>query len=73
MSSPGAGMLDEDTLDALEAAGVDEIKVRTPLTCGTRFGLCASATAATSVVAPGQRRRAVGVIAAQSIGEPVRS
>ena len=27
--------------DALEAAGVDEIKVRTPLTCGTRFGLCA--------------------------------
>ncbi len=27
------GMLDEDALDALEAAGVDEVKVRTPLTC----------------------------------------
>ncbi|MDP1108760.1 hypothetical protein, partial [Klebsiella pneumoniae] len=27
--------------DVLEQAGVDEIKVRTPLTCGTRFGLCA--------------------------------
>ncbi|HWI35515.1 MAG TPA: DNA-directed RNA polymerase subunit beta', partial [Burkholderiales bacterium] len=34
-------MLDEDTLDELENAGVDEVKVRTALTCNTRFGLCA--------------------------------
>ena len=34
-------MLDEDAVDVLEAAGVDEVRVRTALTCGTRFGLCA--------------------------------
>jgi DNA-directed RNA polymerase subunit beta' len=34
-------MLDEDVLDMLEAAGVDEVKVRTALTCATRFGICA--------------------------------
>ena len=38
---PAGTMLDEDQLDILEAAGVDEVKVRTPLTCETRFGLCA--------------------------------
>ena len=34
-------MLDEDVIEALEASGVDEVKVRTALTCETRFGLCA--------------------------------
>ncbi|MFZ9261533.1 MAG: DNA-directed RNA polymerase subunit beta', partial [Limnohabitans sp.] len=34
-------MLDEDAIEELEDAGVDEIKVRTALTCETRFGLCA--------------------------------
>ena len=37
---PGGTMLDEDLIDVLEAAGVDEVKVRTALTCGTRFGIC---------------------------------
>ncbi|HEY0818670.1 MAG TPA: DNA-directed RNA polymerase subunit beta', partial [Rhizobacter sp.] len=64
-------MLDEDTLDELEAAGVDEIKVRTALTCDTRFGLCAKCYGRDlgrgGVV---NRGEAVGVIAAQSIGEP---
>ena len=64
-------MLDEDTLDVLEAAGVDEVKVRTPLTCGTRFGLCAKCYGRDlgrgGMVNTGE---AVGVIAAQSIGEP---
>ena len=64
-------MLDEDTLDVLEQAGVDEIKVRTPLTCGTRFGLCAKCYGRDlgrgGLVNVGE---AVGVIAAQSIGEP---
>ena len=68
----GAGhMLDEDTLDVLEQAGVDEIKVRTPLTCATRFGLCAKCYGRDlgrgGLVNVGE---AVGVIAAQSIGEP---
>jgi len=64
-------MLDEDTLDSLEQAGVDEIKVRTPLTCATRFGLCAKCYGRDlgrgGLVNSGE---AVGVIAAQSIGEP---
>ncbi|MBV8126019.1 MAG: DNA-directed RNA polymerase subunit beta', partial [Paucibacter sp.] len=64
-------MLDEDTLDVLEQAGVDEVKVRTPLTCGTRFGLCAKCYGRDlgrgGLVNSGE---AVGVIAAQSIGEP---
>ena len=39
-------LLDEDAVEAIEAVGIDEIKVRTPLTCETRYGLCASATGA---------------------------
>ncbi|NLZ39918.1 MAG: DNA-directed RNA polymerase subunit beta', partial [Comamonadaceae bacterium] len=64
-------MLDEDAMDAAEAAGVDEIKVRTPLTCNTRFGLCSKCYGRDlgrgGLVNVGE---AVGVIAAQSIGEP---
>ena len=64
-------MLDEEALDAIEAAGVDEVKVRTPLTCDTRFGLCAKCYGRDlgrgGLVNVGE---AVGVIAAQSIGEP---
>ncbi len=64
-------MLDEDTLDVLEAAGVDEVKVRTALTCETRYGLCAKCYGRDlgrgGLVNIGE---AVGVIAAQSIGEP---
>jgi DNA-directed RNA polymerase subunit beta' len=64
-------MLDEDLLDELEAAGVDEVKVRTALTCETRFGLCAKCYGRDlgrgGLVNNGE---AVGVIAAQSIGEP---
>ncbi|MBB5206457.1 DNA-directed RNA polymerase subunit beta' [Inhella inkyongensis] len=64
-------MLDEDTLDRVEAAGADEVKVRTPLTCATRYGLCAKCYGRDlgrgGLVNNGE---AVGVIAAQSIGEP---
>src|SRR5690349_11308239 len=64
-------MLDEDTIEALEAEGVDEVKVRTALTCATRFGLCAKCYGRDlgrgGLVNVGE---AVGVIAAQSIGEP---
>ena len=64
-------MLDEEALDAIENAGVDEVKVRTPLTCETRFGICAKCYGRDlgrgGLVNVGE---AVGVIAAQSIGEP---
>jgi DNA-directed RNA polymerase subunit beta' len=64
-------MLDEDLIDELEVAGVDEIKVRTALTCETRFGICATCYGRDlgrgGLINGGE---AVGVIAAQSIGEP---
>ena len=64
-------MLDEDLIDELEVLGVDEVKVRTALNCETRFGLCAMCYGRDlgrgGLVNNGE---AVGVIAAQSIGEP---
>jgi DNA-directed RNA polymerase subunit beta' len=33
-------LLNEDEVDQIEALGIDEVKVRTPLTCDTRYGLC---------------------------------
>ena len=64
-------MLDEDLIDELEVAGVDEVKVRTALNCETRFGLCASCYGRDlgrgGLINMGE---AVGIIAAQSIGEP---
>ncbi|CAM3800482.1 DNA-directed RNA polymerase subunit beta' [Kerstersia gyiorum] len=68
---PAGTMLDEDAVELIDAVGVDEIKVRTPLTCETRHGLCAKCYGRDlgrgSLVNVGE---AVGVIAAQSIGEP---
>ena len=68
---PAGAMLDEEALDTIENAGVDEVKVRTPLTCATRFGICAKCYGRDlgrgGLVNVGE---AVGVIAAQSIGEP---
>ncbi|HSV50733.1 MAG TPA: DNA-directed RNA polymerase subunit beta', partial [Burkholderiaceae bacterium] len=64
-------MLDEDIIEELEAAGVDEVRVRTALTCATRFGICARCYGRDlgrgGLINNGE---AVGVIAAQSIGEP---
>ena len=64
-------LLDENAVDLIEGLGVDEVKVRTPLTCETRYGLCAKCYGRDlgrgSMVNAGE---AVGVIAAQSIGEP---
>ncbi|MCX7231320.1 MAG: DNA-directed RNA polymerase subunit beta' [Burkholderiales bacterium] len=64
-------MLDEDMVDDIERRGIDEVRVRTPLTCDTRYGLCAKCYGRDLgrgvLVNSGE---AVGVIAAQSIGEP---
>jgi DNA-directed RNA polymerase subunit beta' len=64
-------MLDEDMVDMIEAEGIDEVRVRTPLSCETRYGLCGKCYGRDlgrgSMVNAGE---AVGVIAAQSIGEP---
>src|SRR6184192_2123359 len=64
-------LLSEDEVEQIEALGIDEVKVRTPLTCDTRYGLCATCYGRDlgrgHVVNVGE---AIGVIAAQSIGEP---
>jgi DNA-directed RNA polymerase subunit beta' len=68
---PANTLLDEDAVEAIEAAGIDEVKVRTPLTCDTRFGLCAKCYGRDlGRGTPINVGEAVGVIAAQSIGEP---
>ncbi|MFZ5574986.1 MAG: DNA-directed RNA polymerase subunit beta' [Pseudomonadota bacterium] len=64
-------LLTEDVVDTIESLGIDEVRVRTPLTCETRYGLCAKCYGRDLgrgyLVNVGE---AVGVIAAQSIGEP---
>jgi len=68
---PGGTLLSEDEVEGIEALGIDEVKVRTPLACETRYGLCAKCYGRDlgrgQLVNVGE---AVGVIAAQSIGEP---
>lgn len=68
---PASTLLDEAWVDRLEELGVDEIKVRAPITCNTRYGVCSTCygrdLARGHLVNDGE---AVGVIAAQSIGEP---
>ena len=68
---PAGALLDEDAVDLVEASSIDEVKVRTPLTCETRYGLCAQCYGRDlgrgGLVNVGE---AVGVISAQSIGEP---
>ncbi|MCV2503195.1 MAG: DNA-directed RNA polymerase subunit beta', partial [Neisseriaceae bacterium] len=73
----GETLIDRNTLiteslaELIDSLGVDEVKVRTPITCKTHYGLCAHCygrdLARGKMVNIGE---SVGVIAAQSIGEP---
>ncbi|MDO9371896.1 MAG: DNA-directed RNA polymerase subunit beta', partial [Gammaproteobacteria bacterium] len=68
---PAGTLLDERWVDTLEDIGIDQIKVRSPITCETEFGICA--TCYGRDLGRGHKiniGEAVGVIAAQSIGEP---
>ncbi len=64
-------LLDERWVDRLEALGIDQVLVRSPITCETRYGICATCYGRDlgrgHLVNIGE---SVGVIAAQSIGEP---
>src|SRR5205085_3612876 len=64
-------LIDEDAVDAIERAGIDAVSIRSVLTCETHTGVCGKCygrdLARGTVVNMGE---AVGVIAAQSIGEP---
>jgi DNA-directed RNA polymerase subunit beta' len=68
---PAGTLLNEEEVDTIDDLGIDEVKVRTPLTCETRWGVCAKCYGRDlgrgSLVNVGE---AIGVIAAQSIGEP---
>jgi DNA-directed RNA polymerase subunit beta' len=68
---PRNTLLDEQWVELLEDNGIDRIDVRSTITCETRHGVCASCygrdLARGHIVNIGE---AVGVIAAQSIGEP---
>jgi DNA-directed RNA polymerase subunit beta' len=68
---PAAGEIDEALADRVEDAGIERVKIRSVLTCASRRGVCAKCygrdLATGRLVELGL---AVGVIAAQSIGEP---
>ncbi len=68
---PAAALIDEDAVDQIERAGIDVVPIRSVLTCKSPIGVCGKCygrdLARGTVVNIGE---AVGVIAAQSIGEP---
>jgi len=63
--------IDEDLADLIEDSGIDEMIVRSPITCETRYGICSNCYGRDlgrgHIINIGE---AIGVIAAQSIGEP---
>jgi DNA-directed RNA polymerase subunit beta' len=64
-------LLDERLVEILENNGIDEVRVRSPITCETRYGICSMCYGRD--LARGHQvniGEAVGIIAAQSIGEP---
>lgn len=68
---PKGKLIDENDVDKVEKAGVEQVKIRSVLTCESEHGVCAACygrdLARGTPVNVGE---AVGVIAAQSIGEP---
>ena len=68
---PASTLLNEKLVDAIVEYGIDQIKVRSVISCETRRGVCSMCygrdLARGTLINPGE---AVGVIAAQSIGEP---
>ena len=64
-------LITEESAARIDDAGLDEVLVRSPLTCEARYGVCRACygrnLATGEMVGSGE---AVGIIAAQSIGEP---
>ena len=68
---PAGTLIDEQWVDFIELNSIDEVIVRSPISCETRYGICAKCYGRD--LARGHQvniGEAVGVIAAQSIGEP---
>ncbi|MBR2441971.1 MAG: DNA-directed RNA polymerase subunit beta' [Clostridia bacterium] len=65
------GFIDEKEADAIVAAGLTEVSIRSIFGCSSRFGVCAKCYGKNmATTLPVQVGEAVGTIAAQSIGEP---
>ena len=68
---PRGSFIDEKLADVIEDSGIDEMIVRSPITCETRYGICSNCYGRDlgrgHIINIGE---AIGVIAAQSIGEP---
>ena len=68
---PVGQIIEEDKLDQIEAAGVEVVHIRSVLTCDTKRGVCAQCYGRDLARGtPVNLGEAVGIIAAQSIGEP---
>jgi DNA-directed RNA polymerase subunit beta' len=68
---PADSYLDENMIELVESAGVQSVKVRSVLTCETKNGVCGACYGRDLARGtPVNIGEAVGVIAAQSIGEP---
>ncbi len=68
---PAGTMIDEKWVERVESMGIDEVVTRSPISCEARYGICAQCYGRD--LARGHRANvgeSVGVIAAQSIGEP---
>ncbi len=68
---PAGTIIDEKWVERIEGMGIDEVIARSPIKCETRYGICAQCYGRD--LARGHRANvgeSVGVIAAQSIGEP---
>ncbi len=64
-------MITEDTADIIQKAEIEEVEIRSVLTCEMRRGVCSKCYGRNlSTLRPAQHGDAVGVVAAQSIGEP---
>ncbi len=64
-------LIDEKVIASLEADKINEVVVRSPLTCNAKYGLCATCYGLNlATMTMGEIGDPVGVIAAQSIGEP---
>jgi DNA-directed RNA polymerase subunit beta' len=68
---PKGTMIEEWHIDPINAAGIQEVKIRSVLTCESRIGVCGTCYGRDLARGtPVNHGEAVGVIAAQSIGEP---
>jgi DNA-directed RNA polymerase subunit beta' len=63
--------INEDLANAIQAAGIERVQIRSPLICESRRGVCVRCYGRNLATGrPVDLGEAVGVIAAQSIGEP---